>query len=913
MPHWRTLIRQIHRFDFSRLDYEIIGSIFERLIAPEERQKFGQFYTRVEVVDLINSFCIRTGRETIMDPACGGGTFLVRAYVRKRELDAGRTHGELLRDLFGIDVSHFATHLTTINLATRDLIDDENYPQIGRSDFFDVEPRRRFIELPTRIETTSLGKAQRREVRLSLLDAVVGNPPYIQQEEIPKSKGKSKHGPERGTKEYYLQVVKHDGAELSGRSDIHCYFWPHATSFLKDDGYVGFLTSSQWLDIEYGFKLQDWILRNFEIVAVLESIGEPWFVGARVVTAVTILHRQKDQDKRMNSTVRFVQLRRSVCELLPHEDASTAAAVLAADALRDEILSLTANTTNERYRARLVRQADLWDQGVALGILMGKGEDDIADAETEHQIGQYYGGKWGIYLRAPDIWFDLIDGLGEQLTCFGNIADVRFGVKTGKDCFFFPKDCTEQCLKEHASLIDFEGAYGVPRKEVESGRVRLVMCGEGRAVVRPIESKYLEPEVHSLMEVHTYEVSSRSCSNCILLLNGPRSDLSHYVREYVAWGESLGYHTNPTCASRATETREWYDLTHHKRPDIILPKIQQYRLTAFSNPEKLYQNSSLLGIYDVPKDMTDAVCAVLNSTIAVLSRLIHARMLGNEGNLQLDVYSAKMMPVPDITKASTSMIRRLGSLFDQLRKRESLQFISKRRLREVSYRHKGKASDLNELSDKSELDMSDRRELDVAVFEMLGVESKRRRNDLIDDLYRSLREFFELTRQKEEKAIVNRKTASHKGPARPSDVASQILDVIREEHPELLRQYERDCLDMSQPLDTFQIPAGCRARPFDMFAAYAVEFLKGKKRQALIEVQSEIQRNLLVLLAQSGVRGWVRIPHEDETCRRVLAQYEAFVGSRDHQLRQLVEERTADEDMQEEIYEALHALIARGI
>ena len=63
VPHWRQLIRQIHDFDFSKLDYEVIGGLFERLISPEERHKFGQFYTRVEVVDLINSFCIRTGNE----------------------------------------------------------------------------------------------------------------------------------------------------------------------------------------------------------------------------------------------------------------------------------------------------------------------------------------------------------------------------------------------------------------------------------------------------------------------------------------------------------------------------------------------------------------------------------------------------------------------------------------------------------------------------------------------------------------------------------------------------------------------------------------------------------------------------------------------------------------------------------
>jgi hypothetical protein len=40
-PYWRELINQIHKFDFSMIDYEVIGRIFERLISPEERHKYG--------------------------------------------------------------------------------------------------------------------------------------------------------------------------------------------------------------------------------------------------------------------------------------------------------------------------------------------------------------------------------------------------------------------------------------------------------------------------------------------------------------------------------------------------------------------------------------------------------------------------------------------------------------------------------------------------------------------------------------------------------------------------------------------------------------------------------------------------------------------------------------------------------
>ena len=319
VAHWRQLVDQIHLFDFSKLDYEIIGNMCERLLSPEERHKYGQFYTRVEVVDLINSFCIRKGTELVMDPACGGGTFLVRAYARKRELSPDRKHGQLLKDIFGVDVSDFATHLTAINLATRDLIDDENYPQVARSDFFDIENCKHFMTLPTHMRTSGMGASSYREVEVPKLDAVISNPPYVRQEDIPKTSKKAKY-PQRGTKEYYRQLISREAdVDLSARSDIHCYFWPHSYSFLKPDGQLCFITSSQWLDVEYGFRLQDWILRNFEIVAVLESLDEPWFVGARVATAVTILKRQSDNERRMKNIVRFVQLRRPLAEIIAHD------------------------------------------------------------------------------------------------------------------------------------------------------------------------------------------------------------------------------------------------------------------------------------------------------------------------------------------------------------------------------------------------------------------------------------------------------------------------------------------------------------------------------------------------------------------------------------------------------------------
>ncbi len=913
-PHWRVLISQIHEFDFSKLDYEVIGNIFERLIGPEERHKYGQFYTRVEIVDLINSFCIRRGDEKVMDPACGGGTFLVRAYARKRELAPARKHGQLLSDLYGVDYSSFAAHLTTINLATRDLVEAENYPQVVRKDFFDVVSDRPFVALPKRNTSNGLGNLQHREVTIAPLDAVVGNPPYIRQEGIPKAKRRGKGGPEPGTKEYYQKLVADEqGAILPGRSDIHCYFWPHAASFLKPDAYLCLLTSSQWLDVEYGFRLQEYILRNFDILAVLESIDEPWFVGARVATTVTILRRQLDEKKRMDNTVRFVQLRRPVAQIIAH-DGTTAGAILAADAFRDEILSLKENTSNERYRARLVRQGALWDDGVKLGVIMGKSKDP-GDEDSHSQTGEYYGGKWGVHLRAPDLWFQLLDDYGKRFAPLGELADVRFGVKSGKDCFFYPIDGSADCLANHTDPETFLITYGVPRCDVASGQLKLVKCGEGRGEIRPIEAQYLEPEVHSLMEVDRFSVEPEDCSRLILLAGEPREKLEGtHVLDYIKWGESRNFHTGATCASRVTQEREWYDLTGHQRGALFWPKSQQYKHAVPTNDANLQCNCNLYDVNLSAETPSRVMAGILNSSVTILSKFQFGRPVGVEGNFKTEVVDVNAMLVPDPRLGTSRQSEEIARTFSRLMRRRPVQFLSERRMREMAYRQAGKEEQLKDLSDECELDMDDRRALDDAVLQMLGVRSKRQRRELIDRLYAYLRDFFEWTRQKEEKAIANKKKAKRKGAARPEELASQVFQEMLEKEPGLFRHYDPDFIDAAKPYDTYELPQEGAPEPLhDLHIPHGVRFSNGKKRSvAILEVRSDAQVNLVVLVASTCRRGFVRIPYDDDECARVHTEYERFALHRERQVRAFIESRTADEEMQEKIYAVLMPMLLRG-
>jgi hypothetical protein len=306
----------------------------------------------------------------VLDPACGSGSFLVRAYYRK-QWKPYKPHVELLEELFGCDIALYPAHLATLNLAAREINDEANYPRIKRGDFFDVEMTKPFCTLPP----------NKREIALPRLKAIVGNPPYVRQEKIAE-------------KEKIAKVTgsRWPGLRLSGRSDIHCYFWPTAAALLEMDGYFGFLTSSSWLDVEYGFALQKWILQNFKLIAVMESAAEPWFEDARVKTCATILQRCTDPAGRAANLVRFVRVKRRLTEIIG-ERREPEERFAAFDTLRDKILGIGEFFEDDAIRVIAKPQRELWDEGLrAAGVLSSgpivtpsnrEDEDDAAEEADE--------------------------------------------------------------------------------------------------------------------------------------------------------------------------------------------------------------------------------------------------------------------------------------------------------------------------------------------------------------------------------------------------------------------------------------------------------------------------------------------------------------------------------------------------
>lgn len=129
----RSLAGETVRFRLRDVEVDVLKSLYESLIDPDERHDLGEYYTPDWLAArVVAAATPRPLNQRVLDPSCGSGTFLFHALRRLIEAgrEAGLPPGEIVATcanrVFGIDVHPVAVALARVTwlLALGDLVQD---------------------------------------------------------------------------------------------------------------------------------------------------------------------------------------------------------------------------------------------------------------------------------------------------------------------------------------------------------------------------------------------------------------------------------------------------------------------------------------------------------------------------------------------------------------------------------------------------------------------------------------------------------------------------------------------------------------------------------------------------------------------------------------------------------------------
>lgn len=248
---------------------DLFGRLYHETIPPETRKNLGAFYTKPEAAKLLAILAIDKWDAKVLDPACGSGTLLVEAYHRKAQLAPRMNKDEIHRkftseDIYGIDVMHFAAHMTATNLSSQN-IRVYAEPNVFSRDGVEAlaQPIRTNYDPPT-IEQP-LDKWLETMTGVGIpddFDVVIMNPPFTRRERIPDE----------------INKLEKLVPEIKGKTGYWAYFVVPADKVLKPNGTLAIVIPEEFFVGRSAKSVRSYLFeKGYEIKHIVRTAVEVAF------------------------------------------------------------------------------------------------------------------------------------------------------------------------------------------------------------------------------------------------------------------------------------------------------------------------------------------------------------------------------------------------------------------------------------------------------------------------------------------------------------------------------------------------------------------------------------------------------------------------------------------------------------
>lgn len=322
-----------------------LGDLYQQSIDTDTRKALGKYYTPSYIIDFIlnntlaQADVLKKPFLKVLDPACGCGFFLIKAYdilkekfqaalpiLREKYADESyiihkdgefksingeeywqkhNLHYHILKHcIYGADIDENALWICSASLLVKGRTKYEEDLNIiycdslvrweknyDREQIIQELKEYRLIYGINNLKDDKMEYVDREKAEEILrrnkfwsnkYDYIVGNPPYV--------------GHKKLTMDYKEWLLNEYKEVFKDKSDLSYCFYQRALEMVDNKGIIAFISSRYFMESPTGRNLREYLKKNSKIVKIVDFYGEKIFKGIGVATAIFFISSGPHKD-----------------------------------------------------------------------------------------------------------------------------------------------------------------------------------------------------------------------------------------------------------------------------------------------------------------------------------------------------------------------------------------------------------------------------------------------------------------------------------------------------------------------------------------------------------------------------------------------------------------------------------------